>query len=78
MVASFVIAGVLNQELFFQSNREFLFVWERVRDVVPEYRKVVGSAIELTNLETVSAAYIQWWTQRAPGAYEAFSKRVHG
>ena len=78
MVASFVTAGVLNQELFFQSNREFLFVWERIRDVVPEYRKVVGSPIELKNLETVSAAYVRWWNQRAPGAYEAFSKRVRG
>ena len=78
MVASFVTAGVLNQELLFQGNREFLFVWERIRDVVPEYRKVVGSPIELTNLETVSAAYVQWWNQRAPGAYDAFAKRVRG
>ena len=78
MVASFVTAGALNQELFFQSNREFLFVWERVRDVVPEYRKAVSSPIEMKNLETISAAYIEWRTQRAPGAYEAFAKRVRG
>ena len=78
MVASFITNGVLNEELFFQSNREFLFVWERVRDVIPEIRKAFSSPIELKNLETVSDAYIRWWNQRAPGAYEAFSKRVRG
>ena len=78
MVASFITNGVLNEELFFQSNREFLFVWERVRDVLPELRKAMGSPIELLNLETISTAYIQWWNRRAPGAYEAFSKRVRG
>ncbi len=31
MVSSFVTAGVLNDELFFQSGRELLFCWERVR-----------------------------------------------
>jgi len=78
MAASLVTNGVLNQELFFQSNREFLFVWERVRDIAPEYRKAVSSPIEWKNLETVSAEYVQWWNQRAPGAYEAFAKRVWG
>src|SRR5437763_1064565 len=78
MVASFIMNGVLNEELFFQSNREFLFVWERVRDVIPEIRMAFGSPIELKNLETVSDAYIRWWNQRAPGAYDAFSKRVRG
>jgi hypothetical protein len=78
MVASFITNGVLNEELFFQSNREFLFVWERVRDVLPELRNAFASPIELKNLETISEAYVQWWTQRAPGAYDAFSKRVRG
>jgi hypothetical protein len=78
MVASFITNGVLNEELFFQSNREFLFVWERVRDVLPELRKAFASPIELKNLETIAEAYVQWWNQRAPGAYEAFSKRVRG
>ena len=35
MVASFLTSGVLNAELFYQSGRELLFVWERVRDIVP-------------------------------------------
>ena len=78
MVASFVTGGVLNQELFFQSNREFLFVWERIRDLAPAYRAAVSSPIEWKNLEAIASAYVEWWTQRAPGAYEAFTKRVRG
>ena len=78
MVASFITNGVLHQELFFEGNREFLFVWERVRDVVPELRKAFGNPIELKHLELISEAYIQWWSAQAPAAYEAFSKRVRG
>ena len=78
MVASFVTNGVLHQELFFEGNREFLFVWERVRDVVPELRKAFSNPIELKHLELIAEAYIQWWNRQAPGAYEAFSKRVRG
>jgi len=78
MVASFITSGVLHQELFFEGNREFLFVWERVRDVVPELRKAFSNPIELKHLELIADAYIQWWNRQAPGAYEAFSKRVRG
>jgi len=78
MVASFITHGVLHQELFFEGNREFLFVWERVRDVVPELRKAFSNPIDLKHLELISDAYIQWWSRQAPGAYEVFSKRVRG
>ncbi len=33
---------------------------------------------ECRNLEASAKAYIEWWTKQAPGAYEAFSKRVRG
>ena len=39
MVASFITSGVLHKELFFQSGRELLFVWERIRDVLPQVRE---------------------------------------
>src|SRR5713226_9901424 len=51
MVASFLTSGVLNAELFYQSGRELLFVWERVRDVVPALRDQYTHPLELTNLE---------------------------
>lgn len=78
MVASFITRGVLNQELFFQSGRELVFVWERIRDVLPKIREANGDPAYLRNFETVATAYIAWMQKNAPGSYEAFSKRVRG
>lgn len=78
MVASFVTSGVLNAELFFQSGRELLFCWERVRDLLPSIRDVNRNPLELKNLQAVAERYIDWWNAAAPGAYDAFSKRVRG
>jgi len=78
MAASFVTSEVLNQELFFQSGRELLFVWERLRDLLPKIRETNSDAGYLRNLETVATAYIAWLNATSPGAYEAFSKRVRG
>ena len=33
---------------------------------------------ELINLEEAATAYIAWWNRQAPGAYDAFSKRIRG
>ena len=78
MVASFLTSGVLNSELFYQSGRELLFVWERTRDIVPAIRETMTNPRELKNLEEAATTFIGWWQQHAPGAYEAFSKRVRG
>ena len=78
MVASFLTSGVLSVDLFYQSGRELLFVWERVRDLVPAIREQYVNPLEMKNLEAAAAAYIEWWSANAPGAYEAFSKRVRG
>jgi hypothetical protein len=78
MVGSFVAGGVLHPELFYQSGRELLFCYERMRDVLPELREANKNPNELINLETTAKGYINWWNVQAPGAYEAFSKRVRG
>ena len=78
MVGSFLTSGVLNAVLFYQSGRELLFVWERVRDLVPKFREHNKNPLEWKNLEQAAEAFIVWWTAQAPGAYEAFSKRVRG
>ena len=60
MVASFVTSGVLNQELFFQSGMEMLFVWERIRDLVPQIREANKNPTSFQNLETVAKDFIKW------------------
>ena len=78
LVASFITSGVLHQELFFQSGRELLLVWERLRDILPEIRTANNNPLEYKNLELAATGFIEWWKIQAPGAYEAFSKRVRG
>jgi hypothetical protein len=76
MVASFITGGVLNQDLFFQSQMELLFVWQRVSKLIPEMRAVYKNPTAYQNLETVASAYIKWLDGRAPEAHAAFAARV--
>jgi hypothetical protein len=76
MAASFVTSGVLNQELFFQSNGEILFVWERVREIAPGFRAAFKNPLAWHNIETVANAYIQYMNAHSPEAYPAFQAMV--
>lgn len=75
MVASFITAGVLNQELFFQSGLELVVAWEKARDFVPEQRIMFKNPKILKNLETVATAAIEYM---GPEAYAAFKARIRG
>ena len=78
MVASFITAGVLNQDLYFQSGGELLFCWERVRDVLPELREQNKNPSMLKNLEAVAQMYIEHMQRIGPDTYSSFSARVRG
>jgi hypothetical protein len=75
MAASFVTAGVLNEELFLQTNGELLFVWEKVRELVPQMRQQNKNPNYMKNLETVGNTAIK----RMPAeAYQQFSSMIKG
>jgi hypothetical protein len=76
MVASFVVTGVLNKELFFQSGRELLVVFERLRPVLPGIRDDYKDPLYLGNLERVGLDYGAYWQSLNPEAYDAFVKRI--
>jgi hypothetical protein len=78
MAASFVTSGVLSSELFFQSGRELLLVWERIRDLVPAIRQQNTDPLAFSNLESVARDFIAYLERRGPGAYAAFSARARG
>jgi hypothetical protein len=78
MVASFVNAGVLNQELFFQSGRELLFVWVRLEPLLGEFRAAMKDPEYYKNLETVGLAYAAHMKKKNPEAYDGFVERVRG
>jgi hypothetical protein len=78
MAASFVTSGVLNQELFLQSGQELLYVWEKVRDIVPAYRQLSKNPMMWEHIERVANAAIERMNKANPEAYPEFSKRVRG
>jgi len=78
MTASFITAGVLNQELFLESGGELLFVWTKIQDVVPEIRKAYNNPKYLSNLETVAKAMIDNMNRANPKAYETYTARIRG
>jgi len=75
MVAGFITSGVLNEELFFQSHREMLLFWLRLKPVAKEARELYKDPQAWKNLETVAEAYAR---HMGPAAFEAFAARVGG
>ena len=76
LVGSFMTSGVLNKELFFQSGRELLLVWERVRDYLPSMREAYKDPNYLTHLETIGNEFAAYFKKQDNDAYEAFLKRI--
>ncbi len=76
MVASFITSGVLHAGLFFESQRELLLVWEKVRELAAALRERNKNPAGLKNLEDAANAYIHWMNERAPGHYEVFAANV--
>jgi hypothetical protein len=76
MVASFITSGVLHRELFFQSGREILLVWERVRHVLPEIRAQYKDPHYLSHLEAVGEEFAAYFKGRSGDGYAAFVTRV--
>jgi len=76
MAASFVTNGILHRELFMENSRELLFVWERIRDVVPAWREAFKNPKIASNLEAVANVMIE--EEKRRGSYDAFRNMVRG
>jgi hypothetical protein len=78
MAASFVTAGVLDEELLFQSSRELLLVWTRLEPIVEEVRSAFKDPTYMRNLETVAKSYVEYLNRAGPDIAMAFKARVGG
>ena len=76
LVASFMTSGVLHKELFFQSGRELLLVWERVRDYLPSMREAYKDPHYLKHLESIGNEFAEYFKKQDKAAYDAFLKRI--
>jgi hypothetical protein len=70
MAASFVVRGVLHEDLFFENSAELLIVWEKTKDLIADMRRVRKNPLLFRNLEKVATRYIEWVNKQAPEAYD--------
>lgn len=73
IVAGMVNRGLIDEDLFFDTQGEGLFVWLRVKDVVPEGRKHVRPTW-LWNLEQMAIRQQAWRERSYIGVDEAIAK----
>jgi len=74
MVASIANRGLLDEELFFENSGEQWGVWEAVKPLVGEWRKMFGNPQFLGNLEEHCKRLDAWREKRNPGSVEAIRK----
>lgn len=70
MAASFLVRGVVHEELFFENSAEMLAVWERSKAFVTDLRKMRSNPLIFNNIEKASLKMIDWLNSNAPGAHE--------
>jgi len=74
-------AGLLHDELFFQTSGEFFGIWERCKAIVPEMRKKFAYTLYLSELEKTAKRYEAWMEKHSPGhiaAMREFMKQMQG
>ncbi len=76
MAASFVVRGILHDELFFENSGEMLIVWERMKTFIQDLRRVRNNPLLYRNLEKGAERYIEWLNRNSPGAYEGILKMI--
>src|SRR5215472_17816710 len=68
--------GLLHEDLFFETNGEFFFVWERVKPTIQEGRKMFSNPLFLANLEKAAKRFETWVEGRAPGSLAAMRQMM--
>jgi hypothetical protein len=74
MCASIVNRGMIDDDLYFESNGEAWLVWEKIKPFVPAWREAFKNPTMLANLEGLAARFEAWREKRAPGSNEAMRK----
>ena len=76
MAASIVKHGLINEELFFESNSELWAAWSKVKHLALEGRPTYKNPHLWSNLEALAEKYEKWMEARAPGAVAAMRERL--
>src|SRR3954452_2711777 len=66
--------GLLHEDLFFETSGEIFGVWERIRPVIQEGRKMFSNPGFLAHLEKAAKRFEEWTEARSPGQIAAMRK----
>ena len=58
---------LLHEQLFFETNGEFLMVWERLKPMVDGFREEFAAKHFLAHFEKVAGRYEEWMEKTSPG-----------
>ena len=59
--------GLLHEDLFFETSGEFFGVWETVKPIIAQGRKMFVNQQFLANVEKAAQRYETWMEKRSPG-----------
>ena len=76
MVANIVNRGLINDELFFESNGEIWVVWDRMRSIVPTWRAAFKNPQLFSAIEEACTRLEAWREKRAPGSTAAMRQMM--
>jgi hypothetical protein len=76
MVAGIVNRGLINDELFFDSNGEIWVVWDRMRSIVPTWRAAFKNPLLFHHIEDTCKRLESWREKRAPGSTAAMRQMM--
>jgi len=74
-------AGLLHDDLFFQTSGEFFGVWELAKVAVPQARERFAYTLYLAEMEKAAQRYETWIEKHSPGHIKAmreFMKQMRG
>ncbi|HEV2385803.1 MAG TPA: hypothetical protein VGS20_00975 [Candidatus Acidoferrales bacterium] len=63
--------GLLHEQLFFETNGEFYFVWDRIKPAVAPLRDKYHMKHWVVNLEKAASRYEKWMERQSPGVLES-------
>jgi hypothetical protein len=59
--------GLLHEQMYFETNGEFFMAWDRLKGMVPGFRKQFAAPHFLANLEKAAGRYEAWMEKTSPG-----------
>ena len=77
MAANLVNRGLIDDELFFETSGEALFVWERLRPLAPAMRAAFKNPQAWSQLESLAKRMTEWQEKRAPGQIAAMRQMMN-